>query len=134
MTRGAGEALFAIIFALAIIYPFMFIVTYETHKIMVNNLVDGKSALRTFVNESGAFKVVGAIVATMFLSAGVFLPFFAGMALNVAFELIRNAVYYVIIMSLLLPFLNIFVTLTAAREIARFFSVDVSFMSFIKVI
>ena len=134
MTRGAGEALFAIIFALAIIYPFMFIVTYETHKIMVNNLVDGKSALRTFVNESGAFKIVGAVVATMFLSAGVFLPFFAGMALNLAFELIRNAVYYVIIMSLLLPFLNIFVTLTAAREIARFFSVDVSFMSFIKVI
>lgn len=133
-TRGAGEALFAIIFALAVIYPFMFLVTYETHKIMSNNIVDGTSALTSFVRESGILKVTGAVVATMFLAAGVFFPFFIGMALNIAIELIQNAIYYVVVMSLLLPFLNIFITLTAAKEIARFFSVDVSFMSFIKVI
>jgi hypothetical protein len=133
-TRAAGEALFAIIFALAIIYPFMFLVSYESHKIMKNNLVDGSSALSNFVQNSGILAVAGSVVVTMFLAAGVFFPFFVGMALNLAFELIRNSVYYVVIMSLLLPFLNIFITLTAAREIARFFSVDVSFMSFIKII
>jgi hypothetical protein len=133
-TRGAGEALFAIVFALAIIYPFMFLVTYETHKIMKGNLIEGKSALSSFVRNSGVLAVGGAVVATMFLAAGVFFPFFIGVGLNLAIELIQNAIYYIMIMSLLLPFLNIFITLTAAKEIARFFSVDVSFMSFIKVI
>jgi hypothetical protein len=133
-TRAAGEALFAIIFALAIIYPFMFLVSYESHKIMKNNLVNGSDALSNFVHKSGILAVAGSVIVTMFLAAGVFFPFFVGMALNLAFELIRNSVYYIVIMSLLLPFLNIFITLTAAREIARFFSVDVSFMSFIKII
>lgn len=133
-TRAAGEALFAIVFALAVIYPFMFIVSYESHKILKGNLVDGSSALSNFVHNSGILAVAGAVIVTMFLAAGVFFPFFVGVALNLAFELIRNAVYYVIIMSLLIPFLNIFISLTAAREIARFFSVDVSFMSFIKII
>ena len=133
-TRAAGEALFAIIFALAVIYPFMFLVTYESHKILRNNIVDGSDALSNFVHKSGILAVAGSVIVTMFLAAGVFFPFFVGMALNLAFELIRNAVYYVVILSLLLPFLNIFITLTAAREIAKFFSVDVSFMSFIKII
>ena len=70
----------------------------------------------------------------MFLMAGVFMPFFLGGALGLAFELIRGAVYYIVIMSLLLPFLNLFVTLTAAKEIAAFFRVDVNFMSFLKII
>jgi len=133
-TRGAGEALFAIVFALSIIYPFMFLVTYETHKILKYNLLDSKSALSSFVQKSGVLAVGGAVVATMFLAAGVFFPFFVGMGINLAIELIQNSIYYSVIMSLLLPFLNIFITLTAAKEIARFFSVDVSFMSFIKVI
>lgn len=133
-TRGSGEALFAIIFALAVIYPFMFLVTYETHKVMSNNLVDSQSILSSFVQKSGILSVTASVLVIMFLAAGVFFPFFISSALSVAFELIRNAVYYVVIMSLLLPFLNIFVTLTAAREIAKFFSVDVSFMSFVKII
>jgi hypothetical protein len=133
-TRGAGEALFAIVIALSIVYPFMFIATYETHKIMKGNLVDSKSAIGNFIQKSGILAVAGSVLVTMFLAAGVFFPFFVGMALNIAFELIRNAVYYVIIMSLLLPFLNIFVTLTAARETAKFFNVDISFMSFIKIV
>jgi hypothetical protein len=133
-TRGAGEALFAIVFALALVYPMMFLVTYETHKIMKGNLVEGDGVIRSFVQKSGILAVAGSVVVTMFLFAGVFFPFFVGMALDIAFELIRNAVYYAVIMSILLPFLNIFITLTAAREFARFFSVDVSFMSFVKVI
>jgi len=133
-TRGAGEALFAVVFALALIYPFMFIVTYETHKVMRGNLAEGRSMLSSFVQKSGILAVAGSVLVIMFLAAGVFFPFFVGSALNLAFELIRNAVYYAVIMSLLLPFLNIFITLTAAREIAKFFNVDVSFMSFIRVI
>jgi len=133
-TRGAGEALFAVVFALAVIYPLMFLVTYETHKVMRNNLVESQSLVSSFVQKSGILAVTASVLVIMFLAAGVFFPFFISSALSVAFELIRNAVYYVVVMSLLLPFINIFVTLTAAREVAKFFNVDVSFMSFVKII
>ncbi len=133
-TRTAGEALFAITFALALIYPFMFLVTYETHKLMKGNLVDSSQALQSFVQKSGILKVAGSMLIIVFLAAGVFFPFFLGAGLNIALEMVKSSVYYVVILSLLLPFINIFVTLTAAREFAKFFNVDVSFMSFVKVI
>ena len=36
----------------------------------------------------------------MFLMAGVFVPFFLGGALSVAFELIRTSVYYIVMMGI----------------------------------
>jgi len=133
-TRGAGEALFALAVALAVVYPFMFVFDYEVHKLMSKNLVDSESAVSTFIHDTGIVGVAASVVVVMFLMAGVFMPFFLGGALNLAFELIRNAVYYVAIMSLFLPFLNVFVTLTAARETAKVFNVDVNFMSFLKIV
>ena len=133
-TRNAGEALFSLVFALALFYPFMFIFDYEVHKIMKYNLVDAQNALSSFLHRSGIMSLFGSVLVMMFLMAGVFMPFFLGGALNLAFEMIRGAVYYVVIISLLLPFLNIFVTLTAAKESASFFRVDVNFMSFLRII
>lgn len=133
-TRNAGEALFALMFALAVFYPFMFIFDYEAHKLMSLNLIDSHKAVSGFLARSGILSIVGGALVMMFLMAGVFMPFFMGSALTLAFELVRSSVYYIIVMSLLLPFLNIFITLTAAKEIANFFRVDVSFMSFLKII
>ncbi|MEW6748685.1 MAG: hypothetical protein AB1295_03180 [Candidatus Micrarchaeota archaeon] len=133
-TRNAGEALLALMFALAVFYPFMFIFDYEAHKLMKSNLVDSHKAVSGFLAKSGILKVVGGALVMMFLMAGVFMPFFLGSALTLAFELVRSSVYYIVVMSILLPFLNIFVTLTAAKETAAFFRVDVSFMSFLKII
>jgi hypothetical protein len=133
-TRNAGEALFALAISLAVFYPFMFLFDYEVHKIMKYNIVDAESAMGSFIHNSGILSVVGSVLVVMFLMAGVFMPFFLGGALGLAFELIRGAVYYIVIMSLLLPFINLFVTLTAAKETAAFFRVDVNFMSFLKII
>ncbi|MFH0884831.1 MAG: hypothetical protein V1861_03920 [Candidatus Micrarchaeota archaeon] len=133
-TRNAGEALFALVFALALFYPFMFIFDYEVHKIMKYNLVDAQKAMGSFLHKSGIMSLFGSVLVMMFLMAGVFMPFFLGGALNLAFELIRGSVYYIVIISIFLPFINIFVTLTAAKEIANFFRVDVNFMSFLKII
>jgi hypothetical protein len=133
-TRNAGEALLALSFSLAIFYPFMFIFDYEVHKLMENNIADPQQALSTFMHNSGILNVVGSVVVAMFLMAGVFMPFFMGGALTVAFELIRGAIYYIVIISIMLPFLNIFVTLTTAKETADFFRADVNFMSFLKII
>jgi hypothetical protein len=133
-TRNAGEALFALVFALALFYPFMFLFDYEVHKIMKFNLVDAQKAMGAFLHKSGIMSLFGSVLVMMFLMAGVFMPFFLGGALNLAFELIRGSVYYIVIISILLPFINIFVVLTAAKEIASFFRVDVNFMSFLKII
>lgn len=133
-TRAAGEALLALAFALVIFYPFMFLVDYEVHKLMKGNLVDPKAAMSSFIHKSGILNVFGAVLVVLFLMGGVFMPFFLGSALTLAFELIKGAVYYVMIISLLLPFLNIFITLTAAKETAKFFNVDVNYMSFLKII
>ncbi|MFH0737849.1 MAG: hypothetical protein V1827_04280 [Candidatus Micrarchaeota archaeon] len=133
-TRSAGEALFALMFALALFYPFMFVMDYEIHKLMKFSLVDSQKAVGNFFASSGILNVLGAALVMTFLMAGVFMPFFLGSALSLAFELVRNAVYYIVIMSVFIPFLNIFITLTAAKEIANFFRVDVNFMSFLKII
>jgi len=133
-TRNAGEALLALCYALAIFYPLMFLISYEVHKMMVTNVADPQQAVSAFLNKSGILSVFGSVLIAMFLMAGVFMPFFMGGALNMAFELIRGAVYYIVIMSIFLPFLNIFVTLTAAKETADFFRTDVNFMAFLKII
>ncbi len=133
-TRNGGEALFALIFAVVVFYPFMFLLDWEVHKVMRGNLVDADSAVNSFLQKSGVLGVFGTVLVAMFLMSGVFVPFFLGGALNLAFELIRSSIYYIVIMSLLLPFINIFVTLTIAKEIAAFFKVDVNFMSFLKII
>lgn len=133
-TRNAGEALLSLCFALAIFYPLMFLIDYETHKLMLPNIADPQQALSTFLSQSGILKVFGSVLVAMFLMAGVFMPFFMGGAITIAFELIRGAIYYIVIMSIFMPFLNIFVTLTAAKETADFFRTDVNFMSFLKII
>ncbi|NYZ74010.1 hypothetical protein H0O00_02620 [Candidatus Micrarchaeota archaeon] len=133
-TRNAGEALLALSFSLAIFYPFMFIFDYEVHKLMKWNIADPSKAVSTFLQESGILQVFGSVLVAMFLMAGVFMPFFMGGALTIAFELIRGAIYYIVIISIMLPFLNIFVTLTTAKETADFFRTDVNFMSFLKII
>ncbi|MFH1520507.1 MAG: hypothetical protein ABID61_02585 [Candidatus Micrarchaeota archaeon] len=133
-TRGAGEALFALSFALAVIYPMMFLVDYEAHKILSYHLADAKNAIGGFLSKSGILGVAGVLLIVLMVTGGVFIQFFIAGALSIAFELVRNSVYYVVLISLLLPFFNIFITLTAAKEIAKFFSVDVNFLSFMKII
>ncbi len=133
-TRNGGEALISLTFALVLFYPFMFLFDYEVHKVLKYNLVDAKDAMSGFIQKSGILAVFGSVLIMIFLMAGVFVPFFLGGALSLAFELVRSAVYYIVVLSLLLPFLNIFVTLTVAKELANFSRVDVNFLSFLKII
>jgi len=133
-TRNAGEALLSLTFALALIYPLMFLVSYEAHKLVSVNLADNESALSAFITRSGIFSIAAALVAIALFAAGAILPFFLGGAITIAFDLVRSSVYYIIIMSMLVPFLNIFITLTLAREWAKIFNVTVNYMSFLKII
>ncbi len=133
-TRNAGEALLSLVLALAVIYPLMFLVTYEAHKLVSLNLTNAHSTVSAFITNSGIFSIAAALVAVALFAAGVLFPFFLGGAVTVAFELVRSSVYYIVIMSMLIPFLNIFITLTLAREWAKIFNVTVNYLSFMKII
>ncbi|MFH1520344.1 MAG: hypothetical protein ABID61_01740 [Candidatus Micrarchaeota archaeon] len=134
LTRNGGEAVLALAFSLVIFYPFMFIFDYEVHKIMKLTIIDPQQAMDSFFHRSGILNVFGSVVIVMLLMSGVFIQFFLGSALSLAFELIKGAVYYIVIMSVFLPFLNIFITLTSAKETAEFFKADVNFFAFLRLI
>jgi hypothetical protein len=133
-TRTAGDALVALIFAFSVIYPAMFLLDYEIYNITKGALVNSQTAVGSFIDDSGIGGVTTVLIGVAFLTAGAIFPFFVNAGLSIAIELVRNAIYYVVIMGLLLPFINIFVTLTAAKETARFFNIDVNFMAFVKII
>lgn len=134
LTRNGGEAILALAFSLIIFYPFMFIFDYEVHKIMKLTIIDPQQAMDSFFHKSGILNIFGSVILVMLLMSGVFIQFFLGSALSLAFELIKGAVYYIVIMSIFLPFLNIFITLTSAKETAEFFKADVNFFAFLRLI
>jgi len=133
-TRDVGEAIFMLVMALATIYPFMFLVDYETHKLLEPYLVDPMTQVRAMASKMGLFSIAGISLGLMLVGGGVIVPVIGGVIALGAFELMKNAVYYTIIMGVLLPFLNIFITLTLAREWAKVFNVNVNYMSFMKII
>ena len=133
-TRNGGEAILSLGLTLALVYPYMFLFDYETHKVLKLTILDAEDSMDSFLQKSGLLKIFGSAILVMLLMSGVFIQFFLASALSLAFELIRGAVYYIIIMSIFMPFLNIFVTLTAAKETAEFFKADVNFLAFLKII
>jgi hypothetical protein len=132
-TRGGGDALLALFLSLAFFYPLMFIVDAEVYRMTRHNLVDGQSVISQFFS-IGLFGSLGLLVAMMMLLSSAFAPFLLNSALPIAFSLIKNAIYFIVIMGFVLPFFNIFITLTAAREMAKVFGVDVNFMGFVRII
>lgn len=133
LTRGGGDALLALFFSLTLIYPITFVVNAEVYRVTQVYLVDGSSVLSSFFT-GGIFGSVGLLAVVMLLLGGAMVPFLLNGAVSIAFALIKNAVYFIVIMGLVLPFLNIFITLTAARETAKAFGVEVNFMAFVRVI
>lgn len=133
-TRQVGEALYALLIALMIFYPFMFVVTYETHKLLSPYLADTLSEVQKMATKTGIFGVGAMALAVAMLGGGAILPIIGGVIVIGAYDLMKNIVYYVVIMSILLPFFTIFVTLTVAKEIAKAGGVDVNYMSFLKII
>lgn len=132
-TRGGGDALMALLFSFAVIYPAMFVVSYEIYK-DTNFTISNQSLIQEFFDNAslGTITLTGLIL--MLTIGSVIIPFIMGMMLSLVIELIRNAVYYIVITSILLPFITIFLTLTSARESAKFFNLDINFAGFVSLI
>jgi len=133
-TRQVGGALMMIVFALVFFYPLMFILTYEAHKLLSPYLVDSFTTVKNIVAETGIFTNVGMILAIALTSGGAVIPIIGNIAILAVYDLFKNVTYYVVMMSLLMPFFIIFTTLTVAREWAKAIGVDVNYMSFLKII
>lgn len=133
-TRSAGDTLLALSFALVFIYPIMLVANWEAYKITSFAIMPDKGLIQTFFETSGIFGV-GLFGLLLLATLGsVIMPFLMGYMVSLSFELVSNAIYYVVIVSILMPFFNIFITLTAAREISRALGSDVNFGSFVKLI
>jgi hypothetical protein len=66
----------------------------------------------------------GQLVGILFLSQ--FVVFFI--------DLFADVIYTVFVLSVFLPLLNIFVTLTFARELAKYFGTEINISAFVKLI
>lgn len=132
-TRGGGDAMIALFLSLVMVYPVMFIIDAEVYRVTKSYLTSGSDTLSAFFS-GGIFGSIGLLAVVMLLMGGAFVPFMLNGAVSIAFELIKNAIYFIVIMGFVLPFINIFVTLTAAREIAKAYGTDVNFMAFVRLI
>ncbi|MEM4719959.1 MAG: hypothetical protein QXZ30_00785, partial [Candidatus Bilamarchaeaceae archaeon] len=111
------------------------IIMYETHKLLQPYLVDNLEQLKDIVAKSGVFGLTGMALAFGILGGGALIPLICGVIAVGTYDLLRNSVYYVVIMGAVLPFFSVFITLTYAREIAgRLGAADVNYMSFLKII
>jgi len=134
LTRSAGDTLLALGFALVFVYPIMLIANWEAYKVTAFVIIPDKTLIQGFFEDSGIFGVGIFGILLLATLGSVIMPFLMGYMVSLAFELVKNAVFYIVIISLLLPFFNIFITLTAAREISRALGSDVNFSSFVKLI
>ncbi|HIH22244.1 TPA: hypothetical protein HA238_00785 [Candidatus Micrarchaeota archaeon] len=133
-TRSAGTALFALVFSFVIVYPVMMIMNWEAYKLTSPVVLPSDTLLENFFTSTGLFGAgITAIILGM-LVGSIAVPILIGGVISLVFDIVKSAVYYIVIVSIILPFINIFVTLTAAKEIARFFGSEVSFTSFVKLI
>lgn len=133
-TRQVGVALMMLSFALSFFYPIMFILTYETHKLLSPYLVDPFITVRNIATQTGFFTNTAMILAMALLGGAAIVPVIGNIAILALYDLFKNIVYYVIIMSLVMPFFTIFITLTVATEWAKAAGVGVNYMSFLKII
>lgn len=133
-TRQLGVALFMLVMALVIVYPLMFLIMYETHKLLNPYLVDSLSQIKNLAAKTGIVGLTGMALAIAMLGGGAIIPVVGGVIAIGTYDLLRNAVYYVVIMGAVLPFFSIFITLTAAKEWAKMLGVEVNYMSFLKII
>jgi hypothetical protein len=133
-TRSAGDALLAVFWALALVYPLSLIANWEVYKATSFAVLPNETLIQSFFESTGIFGVgLFALIILMTLGS-VIMPFLIGVAIPITFAIVKNAIYYVVIISMVLPFINIFLTLTAAKETARAFGSEASFAGFVKVI
>lgn len=137
--RGGGNALIAFSFALFFIYPMMLTLNYEAYKLRYGKY---ESALGTpvqnmvslFISKSGFFGISMIVVGIKAVTGTLIGPLFIASAIAILLQTLVDTVYTVFILSFFLGLVNVFVTLTFAKELARFLGTEINVSAFIKLL
>ena len=135
--RGGGNALIAFAFALFIVYPMMLTLNNLAYEMRYGS-VAGTSPIQTavsyFIAEYGVLggaailigvkMITGTFLGTLLIISGIM----------VFVNTMADIFYTVFVLSFFLGLLNIFVTLTLAKEIARFLGTEINVSAFVKLI
>ncbi|MFA5077308.1 MAG: hypothetical protein WC488_02685 [Candidatus Micrarchaeia archaeon] len=140
-TRGGGNTLIGLAVALSTVYPFMF---YLDGLIFDAQFPAGASTLSASyfldIIRLIATQVISGTSASILFGALSMLyisPWMVGavmMAVVMYFDVMIDVLHLIVIFSLLLPVMNIFVTLTFAREIAKHLGSEINLSAFAKLI
>jgi len=136
-TRGAGNALLALSIAFFLVYPVMLAINYEAYSLRYGQLADisgVESVVGGFLTSSG----LGATALYALFMKGLLKTLPGLIAISIAttafLDMYTDVIYTVFVLSIFLPLLNIFVTFTFAREIAKYFGTEINIAAFVKMI
>ena len=136
-TRGGGNALIATSIALFLVYPLMIVMNSEAY-VLKYGLVEARSGVES-------------LFTSLFFPGGLWAGFFYGLFLKAmtktmlgilffsiatigTIDLLMDIIYTVFVLSIFLPLLNVFVTFTFAKEIAKYFGTELNLAAFAKLI
>ncbi len=142
-TRSIGNILIAISFALFIIYPFMFYIESKIYEKVFSNVV--LSSFKNFFSDflsiipsdtGGKITVFAVGIVFSFLKNPWYttLFFLSGVIIEIFKQVLYQVAYITVIFGGILPFINIFVTLSLAREISKFLGTDIILAALEKVL
>ena len=133
-TRDGGNAILALSISLAIIYPALFFVQGVIFDLTRPNLEYGGMLFQLF-NQLGWSNVLIAGAAIYLISQTVLVPILIVGFGDLTFMLAKESLYMFAVMSLFFPFINIFITMTVAKEIGKaIFNAETNFTAIIRVI
>ncbi len=139
-TRGGGNAILGIAIALSTIYPLMFYIGSRIYSVQFPESTFG--TIEHYFREA-VFAIFGQLSMGGILSLfGAFTLIYSSPVMISAILLIvymfldmmKDLVHLIIIFSILLPVLNIFVTLVFAREVAKMLGTEINISAFAKLI
>jgi hypothetical protein len=136
-TRGGGNALIALSIAFFLFYPFMLVVNYQAYQNEYGVLPERsgvESIISDFLGSMGMATV--AIYGIFLLGMVKTIPGIIALSWVITniFDLYTDVVYTVFVLSVFLPLVNIFVTLTFARELAKYFGTEINIAAFAKMV
>lgn len=136
-TRGGGNALIGLSVALFLVYPLMLYMNYQAYTYQFGDIASRSNVeeiTSSFTLSSGVGALaVGLIWLRSITGMLLGIPFLMGLITTVL-DVYADVLYTVFVLSIFLPLLNIFVTLTVARELSKYFGTEINISAFVKLI
>lgn len=132
-TREGGSSLLALMLVLYLVYPVTFLAMGSIYEATHSNL-DLQEMSIHLLNKFGLGSGI-VLVVFGFLAKSFLMPIIAFGAVDTVILFIKESLFMFFIMSLILPFFNIMIALTAAKEIGKhIFGIELNLSSIIRVI